>query len=109
MFSLESTRAGLLSDTETALKLARADNVEAPLVKPGFSLGLDFTSTPSERDLAEAAESLKVLSECDERVCITWPTGSFCTRTARTTDANGTGNADTPRGRAFFEAWNASS
>ncbi|MFF1539128.1 hypothetical protein ACFVWL_03590 [Microbacterium sp. NPDC058269] len=105
VFRLASSAGDLRGDTETAMRLMRTDGVEAVRVNPGTVLEVDFDSAPSERVLVGTAVPLKALSEFDERLCITWPAGSFCTRTAQVIDASDLG--EMPGGRAFADAWNA--
>ena len=105
-FSVEAPPKELVADTQTAVSLVHKDGVSMLRVKPGFSLDLDYGSAPSEDDLSDAAVALKALSAFDERLCIRWPTGSFCMRTATTLEPDDPVHDDTPNARVFADAWN---
>lgn len=104
VFSLEASPVDLVSHMQTALSLAHRDNVASLHVKPRFSLELEFDSPPTDDELSTSAAALRVLSEFDERLCITSPTDSFCTRTAPRIDFE---HSDAPSARVFANAWNA--
>lgn len=106
VFSLEAPPQELVADTQTALRLVRKGDVASLRVKPGYSLELDYRSVPSDDDITEAAVALKALSEFDERLCLDWPTSSFCLRTATSLDPNKRVYDDTPSARVFIDAWN---
>jgi len=104
VFSLEASPVDLVSHMLTALSLAHRDNVASLHVKPRFSLELEFDSPPTDDELSASAAALRALSEFDERLCITSPTDSFCTRTAPRIDFEHSGAASA---RVFADAWNA--
>lgn len=103
-FRLEAPPRDLIKHMQAALSLADRDNVASLHVAPGSSLELEYDSPPSEDDLNTAAAALRSLSEFDERLCITTPAASFCTRTSPTLDFE---HNNTPSARVFADAWNA--